>query len=417
MPTNQKMHAYNQAVIAEFRARGGTVADPAFPILLLTTTGARTGQPTTTPLAYGIDGDRVFVVASKTGAPGNPAWFHNLQANPSVTVELGSSTYAAQAVVTDPAERDRLYAAISAQIRQFQEYEQLTDRVFPVIVLEGVPAPKPGSPKVLLDGLGFPESTRWREGRAWLCNWGTGEVLAVFEDGEYETMAAVAPQTLPFSIDWLPDGRMLIIDGPQRLLLVQAPDGSLSTHADLTGFGAAPFNELVVDAAGNAYVNGGSGVVVRVDPDGRVRQVADGLRWPNGMVLVDGDRTLVVADSHAEQLVGFDVAADGTLSGRRVWAPLKHAPDGICADAEGAVWVASVPGQRCVRVHEGGDVLDTVAVDRGCFACMLGGADGRTLFIAAAEWRGMEAAISKGPGQTGRLLAAPGQRAPHAGHP
>jgi sugar lactone lactonase YvrE len=135
------------------------------------------------------------------------------------------------------------------------------------------------------------------------------------------------------------------------------------------------------------------------------------------MALVDDGRTLVVADSHALELVGFDVADDGTLSGRRVWAPLEHAPDGICADADGAVWVASVPGRRCVRVREGGEVLDTVAVDRGCFACMLGGGDGRTLYIAAAEWRGMEAAMRDGPGRTGRLVAAPGQPAPHAGRP
>ena len=269
----------------------------------------------------------------------------------------------------------------------------------------------------LLEGLGFPESTRWHDGRLWFCNWGAGEVLAVTPDGERQVMARLAPQTLPFSIDWLPDGRLLVIDGPRRLLLCQELDGSLATVADLTGFGSAPFNELVVDVAGNAYVNGGPGVVACVRPNGSVRQVADGLRWPNGMALVDDGRTLVVADSHAEQLVSFDVAEDGTLSGRRVWAALEHAPDGICADAHGAVWVASVPGRHCVRVREGGEVLKTVALDRGCFACMLGGNDGRTLFIAAAEWRGMETAMRDGPGQTGRLVAAPDQPAAHAGRP
>lgn len=271
--------------------------------------------------------------------------------------------------------------------------------------------------RVLLEGLGFPESTRWRAGRVWVCNWGAGEVLAVTSGGARETVACIAAQTIPFSIDWLPDGRMLVVDGPRRLLLAQGSDGKLDTLADLTSFGAAPFNELVVDAAGNAYVNGGRGAVVRVGPDGSARQVADGLQWPNGMALIHDDHTLVVADSHAEQLVGFDVGEDGSLSGRRVWAALEHAPDGICADAEGAIWVASVPGHHCVRVREGGEVLDTVAVDRGCFACMLGGEDGRTLFIAAAEWRGMEAAMNEGPGQTGRLLAAPAQRAAHAGRP
>lgn len=271
--------------------------------------------------------------------------------------------------------------------------------------------------RIVLEGLGFPESTRWRDGRVWVCNWGAGEVLAVTTGEAPQTVARIAPQTIPFSIDWLPDGRMLVIDGPRRLLLCQAADGSVDVLADLTRFGEPPFNELVVDAAGNAYVNGSTGVVVRVQPDGSARSVADGLQWPNGMVLIDDGQTLVVADSHAEQLIAFDVGDDGTLSGRRVWAAIEHAPDGICADAEGAIWVASVPGQHCVRVREGGEVLGTVAVDRGCFACMLGGEDGRTLFIAAAKWRGMEAAMNEGPGHTGQLLAAPGQPAPHAGRP
>ena len=270
---------------------------------------------------------------------------------------------------------------------------------------------------VVIEGLGFPESTRWRDGRVWLCNWGAGEVLAVTPDGRVRVEARVAPQTLPFSIDWLPDGRLVTVDGPQRRLVTCEPDGTVRPFADLTRFGPAPFNEVVVDEAGNAYVNGGPGLVVHVRPDGSAVEVADGLRWPNGMALVDDGRTLVVADSHALELVGFDVADDGTLSGRRVWAPVEHAPDGICADADGAVWVASVPGRGCVRVREGGEVLGTVAVDRGCFACMLGGGDGRTLYIAAAEWRGMEAAMRDGPGRTGRLVAAPGQPAPHAGRP
>lgn len=270
------------------------------------------------------------------------------------------------------------------------------------------------TPRVLLDGLGIPESTRWHEGRAWLCNWGFGEVLAVGDDSA--VLAGLAPGTIPFSIDWLPDGRLLVIDGPQRKLLVRSATG-LELMADLTGFGPAPFNELVVDANGNAYVNGGPGAVVLVRPDGSVSQVADGLQWPNGMAIVEDGRTLVVADSHAQQLVAFDVAADGTLSGRRVWAAVEHAPDGICADADGAIWVASVPGQSCVRVREGGEILDAVAVDRGCFACMLGGSDGRTLFIGAAQWRGMETTMTEGPGQTGQLLAAAGQPAPHAGRP
>jgi sugar lactone lactonase YvrE len=271
--------------------------------------------------------------------------------------------------------------------------------------------------RVILDGLGFPESTRWHDGRAWLCNWGTGEVLAVTSDGEREVVARLPRETLPLSIDWLPDGRLLLVDGTRGRLLRQEPDGSLATAADLAGLGHPPFNEIVVDGDGCAYVNGGPGLVVRVETDGSTRQLADGLSWPNGMALLGDGRTLVVADSGTGQLVAFDVQDDGSLSSRRVWAELEHAPDGICADEDGAVWVATVPGERCVRVREGGEVLATVAVDRGCFACMLGGEDGRTLFIAAAKWHGMETAMRDGPDWSGRLLAAPGQAAPHAGRP
>ena len=273
---------------------------------------------------------------------------------------------------------------------------------------------------VLLDGLGFPESTRWHGGRVWLCNWGSGEVLAVApEGGGPEVAARVPAPTLPFSIDWLPDGRLLIIDGPRRLLLRVSndDDAALEVHADLSSFAEGPFNELVVDAAGNAYVNGGAGLVVLVRLDGRAETVADGLGWPNGMALIDDGATLVVADSHAKALLAYAVADDATLSAAREWAPLADAPDGICVDAEGAIWVASVPGRGCLRVRKGGEIADAVRVDRGCFACMLGGEDGRTLFIAAATWRGMEAAMSEGPGTTGRLLSVGGRAAAHAGRP
>ena len=273
-----------------------------------------------------------------------------------------------------------------------------------------------GEISVVIDGLGFPESTRWRDGRVWVCNWGAGEVLAVTAGGEREVIAQLSPQTLPFSIDWLPDGRMLAVDGP-RLLLGLKPHGALAPVADLSSLGEGAGNELVVDGAGNAYVNGGAGSVVRVTPDGSVTKVADGLKFPNGMALVDRDRTLIVADSYAQALIAYEVHGDGSLSDGRVWAELEHAPDGICADTDGALWIATVPGRRCIRVREGGEVLDTVAVDRGCFACMLGGDGGRTLFIAAAEWHGMDILAEHGPGLTGQLLAAPDQPAPHAGRP
>jgi deazaflavin-dependent oxidoreductase (nitroreductase family) len=141
MPTDEEFLAYNQGIIQAFRDDGGVVAQLPFPILLLTTTGARTGRRTTTPVGVGVDGDRVYVVASKGGGPSNPAWFHNLRANPSVTVELGGESYQARAVIAQGSERDRLYGLIAAQVPAFGEYEKNTDRTFPVVVLEGVPVP------------------------------------------------------------------------------------------------------------------------------------------------------------------------------------------------------------------------------------------------------------------------------------
>lgn len=140
VPSDEEFLAYNQGVISEFRANHGLVSQPPFPVLLLNTTGARTGRRATVPLGFGVDDNgRVFVVASKAGAPRHPAWFHNLRANPAVTVELGDKTFQARAVVTEGEERDRLYGIITGGA--FSEYEKNTDRVFPVVVLEGVPAP------------------------------------------------------------------------------------------------------------------------------------------------------------------------------------------------------------------------------------------------------------------------------------
>ena len=182
----------------------------------------------------------------------------------------------------------------------------------------------------------------------------------------------------------------------------------------LTGLDSV-FNEIVVDGRGNAYVNGGT--IALVTLDGSARQVADGLEFGNGMAVTPDNATLIVAESHGNRLTAFDIAADGGLSGRRVWADLgRGVPDGICIDADGAVWYADVPNKRCVRVREGGEVLQTIDLDRGGFACMLGGEDGRTLFMVAAEWRGMERAAEVMKEQTGQVLAAPAP-APGAGWP
>lgn len=265
-----------------------------------------------------------------------------------------------------------------------------------------------------MTGLAFGESPRWHLGRLWFCNWGTGEIVALAPDGSSEVMLTV-PNSIPYSIDWLPDGRLLVVSGRQGLLLRQEPDGSLTTHADLRALSGNPWNEIVVDGRGNIYVNGGGpppppgqqfgpGAIVLVAADGKVRQVADDIAFANGMAVTADNSTLVVAESHAKRLTAFDIAPDGSLANRRVWAELDDGfPDGICFDQEGAIWHADVPNQRCIRVREGGAVLRTLNVDRGCFACMLGGIDGRTLFIVAAQWRGFEHMMSDA--RTGVVIA------------
>jgi sugar lactone lactonase YvrE len=283
--------------------------------------------------------------------------------------------------------------------------------------------------EVLLTGLKIAESARWHDGRLWLSNWGAQQVLAVGPDGKAEVMATV-PTTIPFSIDCLPDGRLLVVAGPEGRLLRQEPDGSLVDHADLTVLDIN-LNELVVDGRGNIYVNGGTdfhpgegeapGFVALVMPDGRVRRVAEELAFPKGMAVTPDEETLIVSESCAGTLTAFDIGPDGSLSNRRVWAPVPG--DGIVLDTEGAVWTPgwNEDGPACLRVAEGGEVLDTVPLDRAGFACTLGGEDGRTLFVLAADWRmddGFEDNIKRlttGP-ETGQVLIAHAS-ATHVGHP
>jgi sugar lactone lactonase YvrE len=282
--------------------------------------------------------------------------------------------------------------------------------------------------RVVLDGLEIGESPRWHEGRLWFSNWGQQEIIAVDQIGNGEVMLRV-PTTIPFSIDWLPapDRRLLVVSGREGLLLRQEADGSLVTHAGLHFLSPYPWNEIVVDGRSNAYINnigfdfpGGAvapGIVALVTPGGHVRQVADGLMFPNGMAITLDNSTLIVAESYTSKLTAFDIAADGSLLNRREWADLNGgAPDGICLDAEGAVWYADVPNRCCVRVREGGEVLQRVDLDRGCFACMLGGPNGTTLFMLCAEWRGIEGLEIAAP--AGQLVALRTDvPAPRAGWP
>jgi sugar lactone lactonase YvrE len=277
-------------------------------------------------------------------------------------------------------------------------------------------------PRVILDGRAFVESPRWHDGRLWFADWGTNEVIAVDADGGSEVVAS-GPGGFGWTIDWLPDGRLLLTG---RGLLRREPDGSLVAHTDLAAI-ADNWNEVVVDGRGNVYVNGGisfepvegtpPGVIALVRPDGAVTQVADGLAFPNGMAITPDNRTLIVAESYGERLTAYDIGDDGALSRRRIWAstPGDH-PDGVCLDADGAAWYADVGNAQCVRVREGGEALETVALDRGAFACMLGGADGRKLFIVAAEWRGMEGVEATIAERTGEVLVVDAP-APHAGWP
>ena len=273
--------------------------------------------------------------------------------------------------------------------------------------------------QTLMTGIAFGESPRWHDDRLWFSDWGAQEIIAVDLEGESEVIVRVP--SFPFCIDFLPDGRLLIVSASDRLLLRREPDGPLVTHADLSTLSEHPWNDIVVDGRGNAYIGNigfdfpeaefAPGTLALVTPDGSARQVADGVAFPNGIVVTPDNSTLIVAESYANSLTAFDITSDGSLSNRRMWAELGGGvPDGICLDAEGAVWYGDVPNKRCVRVREGGEVLQTIDLDRGCFACMLGGPDGKTLFIVAQEWSGME---STADGErTGQLLTAP---APAAG--
>jgi sugar lactone lactonase YvrE len=271
--------------------------------------------------------------------------------------------------------------------------------------------------RTLLTGLGFGESPRWHAGRLWFCNWGTGEIVSVSPEGD-SRVETVVPVKIPYCIDWLADGRLLVVLGPQGVVARLEPDGSLVTHAEL---GSGIFNEIVRDGRGNLFVNGGGfdgpGSILVITPDGAVREVADGIEFGNGMVVTPDGSTLIVAESWANRLSAFDIAADGTLSRRRVWARLgAGTPDGICLDVSGAVWYADVPNHRCERVREGGEVLERVELDRGGFACALGG---NTLYVLAARFHGFDTVEADLAARTGILAAVdvsvPGVSGPFGG--
>jgi sugar lactone lactonase YvrE len=249
-------------------------------------------------------------------------------------------------------------------------------------------------PTVLLDGLIFPEGPRWHDGALYFSDMHGRAVWRLSPEGQGSKVAEFPDEVS--GLGWRPDGTMLVVSMSQRLLLRLTPRGH-ETAADLSSFVANPINDMVVDRHGRAYI-GGFGfnlfkdepprptVLLCVDPDGRVREVAGDLHFPNGMVITPDGKTLIVGETLGARLTAFEIRPDGALTNRRVFAAIDGLiPDGICLDAEGAVWVAWPGSNKIVRVREGGEIADTIALpERHAYACMLGGADRRDLYICTA---------------------------------
>jgi len=254
----------------------------------------------------------------------------------------------------------------------------------------------PLTPKVLLDGIVFPEGPRWHKGKLWFSDIHAEKVMTVDEQGHAEVVVTVPER--PSGLGWLPDGRLLIVSMRNRQLLRLDSDG-LHTVADVSALVKGLSNDMVVDAQGRAYIGStgydifageaqAPGNVIMVTPDGKARVVADNLEFPNGPVITPDHKTFIVAETFGHRLAAFDIAPDGSLSGRRVFAELgQGTPDGICLDAEGAVWVSSPLTHEFLRVKQGGAVAERVTLSDGklAIACMLGGEDRRTLFLLIAE--------------------------------
>ena len=250
----------------------------------------------------------------------------------------------------------------------------------------------------LVDGRVFLEGPRWHHGALWVSDMHAQEVLRVGSDGSVDVVARVGGD--PSGLGFWADGSVLIVSMRDRQLLRMAPGAAPDVLADCSPIAPFEINDLVVDDAGHAFISqfgfdfhGGAkyqrAPLLRVDPDGSVREVSDGLRMANGLVVTADGGTLVVAESTGKDLVAFDLAADGSLSNQRVWAELPQYPDGICIDGADGVWVASPVGDCCVRVLEGGEVTDVVDfAGRHAIACAIGGEDGHTLFVCTSGTQG-----------------------------
>jgi sugar lactone lactonase YvrE len=273
--------------------------------------------------------------------------------------------------------------------------------------------------RVLAEGLYFGEGPRWRDGRLWLSDFNAHAVKSVSLAGDLRTEFEIEDQ--PSGLGWMPDGSMLIVSMIKRQVLRRTPDGAITVHADLGHIATFHCNDMVVDSRGGAYVGNfgfdldaavakgdipGSLVMAKlayVSPDGQARVAADDLAFPNGTVITPDGNTLILGESFGSVLTAFDIGPNGDLSNRRVWAELApRVPDGICLDAEGAIWVANPTAPECARVGEGGKVFEVIDTGQPCYACMLGGPDGRTLFMLTA------AALGSGGGDTpgGKVVVA-----------
>jgi sugar lactone lactonase YvrE len=268
----------------------------------------------------------------------------------------------------------------------------------------------PGAVLTILDGLTFGEGPRWHDGELWFSDMHAHRVMRTTVDGDATTVVEITHDE-PSGLGWLPDGRLLVVAMETQKLLRVESDGAVVEHADLSPLARGTINDMIVAADGTAYIGDmgmriheegaatrrDPGQTFRVTPDGKVSSAADDLLAPNGHILTDDGRTLIVAESAGMCLTAFDVEPDGTLTNRRLFAELEPEkegvlgapPDGICLDAEGAVWVADPLGARVFRVREGGEVTDSVGFDGVIpVACVLGGTDRRTLLMCvAADWR------------------------------
>ncbi len=275
----------------------------------------------------------------------------------------------------------------------------------------------------LIDGIDFGEAPRWRDGRLWYSDFYQHTVYTVTPEGKRTAMLTLDDQ--PSGLGWLPNGDLLVVAMQSKRLL--RFDGKETTvYAELSEFAPGLCNDLVVSASGHAYVGNfgfdfeeGQSLkptrLIHVDPEGRVQPVGDELKFPNGAVITQDGTTLIVGETMGGQYRAFAIADDGGLSSGRVWASVPgHLPDGCALDADGAIWFSDAgPSQQICRVAEGGEILEQIATPAQTFACMLGGIDGKTLFVLTASGSSREAVAGKAEGSIWTLqVDVPGAGTP-----